>query len=70
VTRRKTVASNRRIFGADSKAATSTTLGIGDLHRSRVMRLIAGMESLNGLVLIGGSASFISHDGALGSGRE
>ncbi len=38
--------------------ATYTTLGIGDLHPSGVMRLIAGVESLNGLVLIGWSASF------------
>jgi hypothetical protein len=38
--------------------ATYTTLGIGDLHPNGVMRLIAGIESLNGLVLIGWSASF------------
>ena len=38
--------------------ATYTTLGIGDLHPSGVMRLMAGIESLNGLVLIGWSASF------------
>ncbi len=38
--------------------ATYTTLGIGDLHPSGSMRLIAGIESLNGLVLIGWSASF------------
>jgi hypothetical protein len=38
--------------------ATYTTLGIGDLHLSGVMRLIAGVESLNGLVLIGWLASF------------
>ena len=38
--------------------ATYTTLGIGDLHPSGVMRLIAGIKSLNGLVLIGWSASF------------
>ena len=38
--------------------ATYTTLGIGDLYPSGVMRLIAGVESLNGLVLIGWSASF------------
>jgi hypothetical protein len=38
--------------------ATYTTLGIGDLHPNGVMRLIAGVESLNGLVLIGWSASF------------
>jgi hypothetical protein len=35
-----------------------STLGIGDLHPSGVMRLIAGVESLDGLVLIGWSASF------------
>lgn len=38
--------------------ATYTTLGIGDLHPSGVMRLVAGVESLNGLVFIGWSASF------------
>jgi hypothetical protein len=38
--------------------ATYTTLGIGDLHPSGAMRLVAGIESLNGLVLIGWSASF------------
>ena len=38
--------------------ATYTTLGIGDLHPTGVTRLIAGIESLNGLVLIGWSASF------------
>src|SRR5690349_15497409 len=38
--------------------ATYTTLGIGDLHPSGAMRLIAGVESLNGLVLVGWSASF------------
>jgi hypothetical protein len=38
--------------------ATYTTLGIGDLYPSGVMRLMAGIESLNGLVLIGWSASF------------
>ena len=38
--------------------ATYTTLGIGDHHPSGVMRLVAGVESLNGLVLIGWSASF------------
>jgi hypothetical protein len=35
-----------------------TTLGTGDLVVSGPMRLIAGVESLNGLVLIGWSASF------------
>ena len=38
--------------------ATYTTLGIGDVHPSGMVRLIAGVESLNGLVLIGWSASF------------
>jgi hypothetical protein len=38
--------------------ATYTTLGIGDLHPSGAMRFIAGVEALNGLVLIGWSASF------------
>jgi hypothetical protein len=38
--------------------AMFTTLGTGDLVVSGPMRLIAGIESLNGLVLIGWSASF------------
>jgi hypothetical protein len=38
--------------------ATYTTLGMGDLHPSGAMRVVAGVESLNGLVLIGWSASF------------
>ncbi len=38
--------------------ATYTTLGIGDLHPSGPLRIVAGIESLNGLVLIGWSASF------------
>ena len=38
--------------------ATYTTLGIGDLHPSGAVRLVAGLEALNGLVLIGWSASF------------
>jgi hypothetical protein len=37
---------------------TYTTLGVGDLHPRGPIRLIAGVESLNGLVLIGWSASF------------
>ncbi len=37
---------------------TYTTLGVGDLHPRGPLRLIAGVESLNGLVLIGWSASF------------
>jgi len=38
--------------------ATYTTLGIGDLHPAGAMRVVAGVEALNGLVLIGWSASF------------
>jgi hypothetical protein len=38
--------------------AMFTTLGTGDLVVTGPMRLIAGIESLNGLVLIGWSASF------------
>lgn len=37
---------------------TFTTLGIGDVHPRGELRLMAGIESLNGLVLIGWSASF------------
>jgi ion channel len=37
---------------------TYTTLGVGDLHARGSLRLIAGVESLNGFVLIGWSASF------------
>ena len=37
---------------------TFTTLGIGDVHPRGSLRLIAGVESLNGHVLIGWSASF------------
>jgi hypothetical protein len=37
---------------------TYTTLGFGDLYPRGSLRLIAGIESLNGLVLIGWSASF------------
>jgi len=37
---------------------TFTTLGIGDVQPRGALRLIAGVESLNGLVLIGWSASF------------
>lgn len=35
-----------------------TTLGFGDLYPSGPLRLIAGLEALNGLVLIGWTASF------------
>jgi hypothetical protein len=37
---------------------TYTSLGFGDLYPVSHARLIAGVESLNGLVLIGWSASF------------
>lgn len=37
---------------------TFTTLGFGDLQPRGALRLIAGVQSLNGLVLIGWSASF------------
>lgn len=37
---------------------TFTTLGIGDVHPRGALRIIAGIQSLNGLVLIGWSASF------------
>lgn len=37
---------------------TFTTLGFGDLQPRGPVRVIAGFESLNGLVLIGWSASF------------
>lgn len=37
---------------------TYTTLGIGDIYPLGPTRLIAGVEALNGLVLIGWSASF------------
>jgi hypothetical protein len=35
-----------------------TTLGIGDLYPEGPMRIVAAIQSLNGLVLIGWSASF------------
>jgi hypothetical protein len=35
-----------------------TTLGVGDLHALGPMRIVAAIQSLNGLVLIGWSASF------------
>ncbi len=35
-----------------------TTLGIGDIYPTGALRLIAGLESLNGLVVITWSASF------------
>jgi hypothetical protein len=39
-------------------AVTYTSLGLGDYYPTRNLRLIAGVEALNGLVLIGWSASF------------
>ena len=38
---------------------TYTTLGFGDLTPSGPVRLLAGIESLNGLLLIGWTATFI-----------
>lgn len=38
--------------------ANFTTLGVGDIHAVGPMRVVAGIESLNGLVLITWSASF------------
>ena len=35
-----------------------TTLGVGDLYATGPMRIVASIQSLNGLVLIGWSASF------------
>jgi Ion channel len=35
-----------------------TTLGVGDLFPHGPLRIVAGMEALNGFVLIGWSASF------------
>lgn len=39
-------------------ATTFTTLGVGDLALEGPLRILAGVESLNGLVLITWSASF------------
>jgi len=39
-------------------AETYTTLGFGDLTPVGPVRLLAGLEALNGLVLVGWSASF------------
>ena len=39
-------------------AETYTSLGLGDLTPSGPIRLLAGVEALNGLLLIGWSASF------------
>jgi len=38
--------------------AAFTSLGMGDLYPTGALRLIAGFETLNGLLLIGWSASF------------
>lgn len=38
--------------------ASYTTLGIGDIMPEGSMRMLAGLESLNGLVLVAWSASF------------
>lgn len=35
-----------------------TTLGIGDLYPTEGMRLLSGIEALNGLVMVGWTASF------------
>lgn len=40
-------------------AETFTTLGFGDVTPVGPVRLLAGVESLNGLVLIGWSASYL-----------
>ena len=34
-----------------------TTLGIGDLHPTGALRIISGIEALNGLVMVGWTAS-------------
>ena len=39
-------------------AITYSTLGVGDLFPTGVIRLVAGVEALTGFVLIGWSASF------------
>jgi hypothetical protein len=39
-------------------ATTYTTLGVGDLFPHGAIRLVVGVEGLNGFVLIGWSASF------------
>ena len=37
---------------------TYTTLGIGDLFPHGAIRIVSGMEALNGLVMVGWTASF------------
>ena len=39
-------------------ATTYTTLGIGDVYAQGPMRIVAGLESLTGLVMISWSATF------------
>jgi len=39
-------------------AVTYTSLGLGDYYPTRGLRLIAGVEALNGLMMISWSASF------------
>ncbi len=39
-------------------AETYTTIGLGDIYPLGALRLITGIEALNGLLLIGWSASF------------
>ena len=39
-------------------ATTYSTLGVGDLFPTGAIRLVAGLEALTGIVLIGWSASF------------
>lgn len=46
-------------------AETYTSLGFGDLTPSGSMRLITGVEALNGLLLIGWTASYTYRHGAL-----
>ncbi len=52
---------NRAVNFADYlffSAETFSTLGIGDIFPIGMMRMIASLESLNGIVLIGWSTSF------------
>jgi hypothetical protein len=42
-----------------NEAGPFTSLGFGDVTPSGPLRLLAGMEALNGLLLIGWSASYI-----------
>ncbi|HZP88302.1 MAG TPA: potassium channel family protein [Burkholderiales bacterium] len=39
-------------------ATSYTTLGVGDIYPTHALRLLAAAESLNGLLLIGWSASY------------